>query len=311
MPTDPLVSVVIPTYNNARFVVEAVESVLAQTYDRYEVIAVDDGSTDDTLERLSRFGPPVRTLSQENQGPPFARNTGIRAGTGELVAFLDSDDLWLPDKLERSVAALTADPEAGVVYTNFRMHELETGLRYQVPTYRMSGRMAQNLFRECRGVSTSTIVCRRECFDKVGLFDEELFRAQDWDLFIRLAEAFPFRFVPEVLTERRLHAASLSIRHRDLYREYNLRVIEKAAARRPDLYGPLKPDALARAYCRFGLDAYARLDMPAARRDFLRSIRSRVNVQAADYYVRTFLPKWLIRRHRQKKAQQLDTADHE
>lgn len=311
MPTGPLVSVVIPTYNSARLVTEAVESVLAQTYARFEVVVVDDGSTDDTPDRLAPFGPRVRVIRQENRGPAVARNTGVRAGTGDLVAFLDSDDLWMPDKLKQSVAALEGDAEAGVVYTDFRMHEIETGLRYQVPMYRTSGRMARRLFVECRGVSTSTIVCRRACLDKVGLFDEELFRAQDWDMFIRLAEVFPFRFVPEVLTERRLHRGNLSVVHRDLYREYNLRVIAKAVARRPDLYKALEGEAFARAYCRFGLDAYGRLEMRAARRDLARSLWSRVNLRALNYYLRSFLPKWLIRRHREKRVQKMTSSDHE
>src|SRR5712675_1199611 len=95
------VSVIIPTYNSGRLVVEAVESALAQTLAPAEILVVDDGSTDDTRDRLAKFGPPVSYIHQENQGVAAARNRGIRAATGDLVAFLDADDVWHPKKLER------------------------------------------------------------------------------------------------------------------------------------------------------------------------------------------------------------------
>src|SRR5215212_11526906 len=103
---NPLVSVVIPTYNRRRLVVEAVESALAQTYRPLEILVVDDGSTDGTEAELHRFGSAVRYLKQPNQGAAAARNRGIRAATGELVAFLDSDDLWAPAKIEKQVALM-------------------------------------------------------------------------------------------------------------------------------------------------------------------------------------------------------------
>ncbi len=295
MPDEPLVSVVIPTYNNASMASEAVDSVLGQTYRRREIIVVDDGSEDDTASRLARFGAAITLITQEHLGPAVARNAGIRSGTGELVAFLDSDDVWMPDKLERCVAALQARPEAGVAYTALRIHEVETGRRYRLPQYTKSGWMARDLFMECRGVNTSTLVVGRTCLEKVGLFDEELFRAQDWDLMIRLAEQYEYVHVPEVLTERRLHAKSLSVTHRDLYAEYNLRVITKALARRPDLYAARKDTALSRAHFRFGMDRYRDFKMAGARKEFVRSLSHEWNWSAFNYLLRARLPVGLVR----------------
>lgn len=290
-----MVSVVIPTYNNADLVAEAVESVLAQTYARKQVAVVDDGSTDDTAARLKRFGSDIAFIRQEHLGPPFARNTGIRKSSGELVAFLDSDDLWLPDKLERCVTALERSPQAGVVYTAVRIHEMDSGRKYLLPQYTLSGHIARELFLECRGVNTSTLVVRRSCFDAVGMFDEELFRAQDWDLMIRLAEGFEYAHVPEPLTERRLHGRSLSVTHRHLYKRYNLRVLEKALERKPSLYADLAKDAFARAHFRFGMDLYADFRMKDARKEFSASMGRRWNWKAFNYYIRACLPRFIVR----------------
>ena len=295
MALDRWVSAVIPTHNNADMVTEAVESVLAQTYPEREVIVVDDGSTDDTTSRLSRFGEKVTVIRQEHKGPAVARNAGIRAARGEWVAFLDSDDLWLPEKLNRCVEVLREHPAVGVVYTALRIHEMDTGRRYVLPQYTLSGKMARELFVECRGVNTSTLVVRRSCLERIGGFDEELFRAQDWDLMIRLAEEFEYARVPEILTERRLHARSLSVTHADLYAEYNLRVIRKAVARRPDLYADLEREALCRARFRFGMAHYRGFRMAEARREFKKSLSHRWNGKALDYLLRACLPAGLVK----------------
>jgi len=296
-----LVSAVIPTYNCADLVCDAVESALGQTWPQCEVIVVDDGSTDDTLSRLARFGNAISLVAQDHRGPAAARNAGIRASRGDLVAFLDADDIWLPEKVSRSVEALDRRPEAGVVFTAVRVCEVETGLRYVLPQYVRDGWMARDLFLECRGVNTSTLVVRRAALERVGLFDESLFRAQDWDLMLRLAEEYPYVRVPEVLTERRIHSRSLSATHAHLYKEYNLRVIEKALARRPELYGALRRRALSLAYLRFGLAHYREFRLREARREFVRALTWRWNMTALDYLLRTFLPAGLIRTMRRAK----------
>lgn len=295
MAEPPLVSVIIPTYNNAALAPEAVASALAQTYRPLEVVAVDDGSTDDTPARLARFGDKIALIRQEHKGPAVARNTGLKASSGQFVAFLDSDDTWMPRKLALCVHALQQNPEAGVAYTALNIHELETGLRYRQKQYTHSGWMARELFMECRGVNTSTLVVRRTCLDEAGLFDEEFFRAQDWDLMLRLAERFPYAHVAEVLTERRLHSRSLSVTHAHLYAKYNLLVLEKALARRPDLYADIQATAHALAYLRFGLSHYAEFRLARARKEFRRSLAYEWTRRAFSYWLRTYLPVFTLR----------------
>jgi glycosyltransferase involved in cell wall biosynthesis len=291
----PLVSVVIPTHNSVDLAPEAVESVLAQTYEPLETVVIDDGSTDETVAQLERFSPRITLIRQEHQGPAVARNAGLRASHGEIVAFLDSDDIWMPEKLKKCVAALQAHPEAGVIYTALDIHQLETGLRYRQQQYTHSGWMAQALFTECRGVNTSTLVVRRKCIDEVGPFDEEFFRAQDWDLMLRLAEVFPYVHLPQPLTERRLHNKSLSVTHAHLYKKYNLLVLEKALARRPEVYQAIKDRAFCLAYLRFGLSHYGEFRMSEARGEFRRALAAQWNHQAFSYWLRTWLPVSLVR----------------
>ena len=295
MAESPLVSAVIPTYNSGEMVCEGVASALAQTYRPLEVIVVDDGSTDDTRERLARFGSEVRVICREHAGPAVARNAGIEASGGEYVAFLDADDLWLPEKVARCVARLVGEPEAGVAYSGVRILEMDTGRSYLLEQYEKSGAMARDLFVECRGVNTSTLVVRRECLDAVGGFDEEFFRAQDWDLMVRLAERFGYAHVPAALTERRLHARSLSVTHAHLYKRYNLLVLEKALARRPDLYGDLRARAHGLAYLRFGMQHYGEFRMREARAELRASLAQEWSWRGWSYLLRTYLPADVVR----------------
>jgi GT2 family glycosyltransferase len=204
----------------------------------------------------------------------------------------------MPEKIARCVAALERQPEAAVAYTAARIHELDTGRKYPLPQYTMSGNLARDLFLECRGVNTSTLVVRRAALDKVGLFDEEFFRAQDWDLMVRLAEQYDYVHVPEMLTERRLHGGSLSVTRQDLYAKYNLLVIRKALARRPDLYSSLAADSLSRAHFRFGMAHYADFRMSDARGEFFSSLHYRWNWKAFNYLLRSHLPKAVVRKLR-------------
>ncbi len=310
----PLVSAILPAYNNGALACEAVRSVLAQTWRPIECVVADDGSDDGTLDMLRQFGGAIRLVSIPHQGIPFARNAAIRASRGAVLAFLDSDDLWRPNKVEKCVNRLAEKPGAGVVYTRVTVHDLVKRQQFELAVYDKEGWIAPDLFVECR-MSTSTLVVRRECMDKVGLFDEELLRAQDWDIMVRLAEAFPYAFVNEPLTTRCIHSANISVRRSDLYARYNLMVIHKALARRPDLYTALAPLALSKAHVRFGLEHYRRFDMAPARAEFFRSLRCRPNREALSYWVRTFLPvPWVraLRRWRERhSAQPLPPAPKE
>lgn len=205
-----LVSVVIPTYNYGRFVIEAVESVLAQTYRNIEVIVVDDGSTDDTRERLAPFLDRIRYIYQANQGLSAARNTGIRAACGNWVALLDSDDTWHPRKLEMQMRYLADHPKVALLATrNFSGNKidwpevcLESALLAQ-PVSLLELVFASRF-------APSTVLVHKKCFEQMGLFDTQLRAAEDRDMWIRIARHFPIECLELPLCWYRLHGGNMS-----------------------------------------------------------------------------------------------------
>jgi len=187
-------SVVIPTYNRVDRLENALKSVFAQTFSNYEVIVVDDGSTDGTQKFLEKY-PSVRAIYQINQGPAAARNTGIRAASGEFVVFLDSDDWWAPDKLERQARYLDSHPDVALVHGYFESVD-DRGVPLPKPEFRKTwwdafrsrGDRYENwLHAEGCGIQTSAVAIRRSCFDQAGLFDPSLRICEDYDLFLRVA----------------------------------------------------------------------------------------------------------------------------
>lgn len=204
-------SIIIPTYNNARFVVQAVESALAQTYPDFEVIVVDDGSTDETREALAAYHQQIRYLYQENRGPSAARNAGFRASQGDFVLFLDSDDLISPDKLERQTAFLDAYPEFCLVYSAWQqIGEEGTQTLGEVRPQRQ-GRLLKELLRRAFFFFLSAALIRRSCLERVGLFDEAMRWSEDADLWLRLARAgCAFGYIDRPLLQRRVHPRSLT-----------------------------------------------------------------------------------------------------
>ncbi len=213
----PRVSVIIPTHNRAEVIGEAVESVLAQTYRDLEIIVVDDGSTDRTRDALAGYlashGERVRYVWQENAGAPAARNTGMRAATGDYIAFLDSDDIYLPRRLEVGVGALEADARLGASYLDQRTVDVNgavlLGSRIERFGGPASGWILPALFRGDL-VQTNTITIRREALAAVGGFDERLWSGQDTDLWWRLAKQWRIIGVPETLVVVRELTSSLS-----------------------------------------------------------------------------------------------------
>ena len=206
----PSVSVIITTHNRASSVGSAISSVLMQTRREIELLIIDDASTDETAEVVHSFGDP-RTIylrNSVNMGPAMSRNRGIREALGEFVAFLDDDDEWLPEKLDRQLSLLEVSPETGVVYSgrwNVRRGVLPTT---SIPSDR--GNLTSRL-RDANCVGPpSTVVVRRRCLDAAGLFDEELMYGEDWDLYIRLARRCRFDFVSEPLIRYSVHEGNLS-----------------------------------------------------------------------------------------------------
>lgn len=203
-----LVSVIIPTHNRAHLVSRAIRSVLDQTYEDLELIVVDDASTDDTDEVVKAFKDPrlhyVR--HQDNRGANAARNTGIRNSKGSYIGFLDSDDEWLPKKLEKQVQVFgSSGPEVGLVYTGMQLVDQATGdvLGTCLPQHR--GLLLRKLLLENIVGSTSTALLCQSFLDRTGGFDERLPARQDADLWIRLARHCAFDYVQEALVRIYAH----------------------------------------------------------------------------------------------------------
>jgi glycosyltransferase involved in cell wall biosynthesis len=185
-----LVTAVIPTYNYGRFVTQAVDSTLAQTYGNVEILVVDDGSTDDTREQLAPYADRIRYLYQENQSVAAARNTGIRAAKGNLIAFLDADDLWHPHKLELQIRYLADHPAVHLVAVD----RLPEGVSHWPPLTNLAHPRARPITAEELVLrpyfAPSGVLVRKECFDTVGFFDTSLRNAEDYDMWIRIACRF-------------------------------------------------------------------------------------------------------------------------
>lgn len=210
MKSGPLVSVVIPAFNSGKFIREAIDSVLAQTYKNYEIIVVDDGSTDNTKEILQPYikKGQIKYIYQTNQRQAAARNNGIRRSKGELIAFLDSDDLWLPKKLE-SQLPFFQESSIGLVYSGLSIFDEDNNTLEETDFTRYrKGRIFDDLLAS-NFIPTSTVMIRRSCIDKAGFFrDYKL--GQDWDLWLRISAGFKIDYVDQILTRYRSHHDNVS-----------------------------------------------------------------------------------------------------
>jgi glycosyltransferase involved in cell wall biosynthesis len=198
----PRVSAIISTHNRKDFVLEAVESVLAQTYGDYELIVVDDGSTDGTGEVLKRYGEHVHYSYQAHQGVSMARNRGLELAHGEFVAFLDSDDLWLPKKLRIQVAFMDEHPEAQICYTDEIWIRRGVRVNPKKKHAKYSGWVYPHCLPLCI-ISPSSALMRRGLFEQVGTFDPQLPVCEDYDLWLRVASHCPVFFIPQRLIVKR------------------------------------------------------------------------------------------------------------
>jgi len=214
------VTVVIPTFNSARFLREAVDSALAQTVPPMEVIVIDDGSTDNTPEIMAAYAsdPRVRYLRQKNAGQSSARNNGIRAAQGEFIAFLDADDRWKPNKLERQLERFS-DEHIGLVFTGSQVFD-EHGVRSE---NRANESSCDDMLRSLITTTTfipSSVVVRKQCFDTCGLFDESLKKVEDREMWIRLAKQYRFSCAPDCLVDYRLHGTAQNLKTEGMEQAY-------------------------------------------------------------------------------------------
>jgi len=207
----PSTSVIVPTYNHASFLAGALQSVLGQTVSPHEVIVVDDGSRDDTAGVLGRFSGRVHRIAQQNRGVAAARNVGAAVASGEILAFLDADDLWLPRKLERQLGYFSEEPMLGLVHCGVELID-RRGCSLGTHTKGMEGWVSREMLLLDRAVilgGGSASIVPRSVFCEVGGFDEKLSTSADWDLYYRIACRYRVGFVPEVLVRYRIHSGGM------------------------------------------------------------------------------------------------------
>ncbi len=247
----PAVSIIIPCYNQAHYLSDALYGILGQTFTDWEALIVNDGSTDNTAEIVSQFTDPrIRYIYQENRGLGGARNTGIRAAQSEVIALLDSDDLWGPEYLEEMLDRLNRHPEAAAVYCGFEYinSQGQPVGRPSVKTVRPEA-FHQALIYEGNWLVPSCVIFREQLADEVGFFDESLLGVEDTDLWVRLSECHVFVGLPKVLARYRLHDTNMSKDPQHMVTGHR-RLVEKR-------YGPPEGDVL--AWSEPKKHAYARL----------------------------------------------------
>jgi glycosyltransferase involved in cell wall biosynthesis len=199
---DPLVSVIIPTFNRMDFVCEAIESVMEGTFREFELIVVDDGSTDGTASAVDRLGEGIRYHYQPNRGVSAARNQGVSISRGKYIAFLDSDDQWMKKKLEAQIDYMTANPDVRISHTEEVW--IRNGVR--VNQGKRHRKFEGEIFERCLPlciISPSSILMERKVFDELGGFDEELPVCEDYDLWLRLTLRYHVGFIEEPLVIKR------------------------------------------------------------------------------------------------------------
>jgi len=206
----PLVSVIIPTYNRDKFIGEAIQSVLDQTFRDFEILVIDDGSTDETAGVIKSFlDDRVRYIYQANQGRSHARNHGLKKAAGLYIAFLDSDDLYLPGKVELQVAYLDSNPEVGMVYTSAYCVDEDGSMLRDSYLASISGHIYKDIaFYVPVTITLPTVMARREVFDRVGGFDEKMERFEDTDMWRRIAKEFPIGAITDFTCKLRTHAGN-------------------------------------------------------------------------------------------------------
>lgn len=225
----PEVSVVIPTYNSARYLAEAIDSVLAQSFKDFEVIVIDDGSMDETEELMRRYGAQARYIRQQNSGVAIARNRGIEQSRGRYVSFLDADDTWVSAKLERQLAALGQNRRYRICYSAFTVVGSDLTPLGVVRSRRQAGALEDLLLRGNVVATPSTVMGERSLFVETGGFDPALSQCADWDMWVRLAALSDFLYVDEPLVNYRQHDGNMS-RNAPLLERDSIRVLEKGFA---------------------------------------------------------------------------------
>lgn len=269
-----LVSVIVPSYNMAHFLPQAVQSALDQNYPDVEVQIIDDGSTDNTPEVVRQWegNPRVRVHRQVNGGLSHARNQGIALTRGPFIALLDADDLWVPQKLAMQIALFQDRPEVGVVYSGYQRIDGEGQPLSTEPTTMHRGRVSAALLIE-NFLPASSVVVRRECFERHGGFDVALRTGEDYDMWLRLSAHYEFDFIAERATRYRIWGGQMSHDYRARY-ETGIRTMQRFLDENP---GTVDRAAVRRAWAhtytgRGDVTLWRAHDRVGALRDYLLAL---------------------------------------
>jgi GT2 family glycosyltransferase len=312
----PQVSVVIPVYNGGRTIVAALRSVFAQTYRDVEVIVVNDGSTDDTADRISVWGRAVTYLAQANGGPARARNAALVRARGRFIAFLDADDVWLPWKLERQVAYFREFPNAGLVHAGtlvsgapaaalLESFDLPAAAPHVSPTDQFA-----SVFHGDIDVNTLTVMIPREVLAEVGWFDERReLHVEDWDLWLRIAARYPIGYLAAPLAVHRpggqmSSAIERTFRGQELTIEKTTPLCARACSRHAGDSQACADARRFRLYSEWARDRFWRGDFPGSRQMLRRAMAiGPVDRKARAYYFASFIsPHWARPLHRLRTA---------
>jgi glycosyltransferase involved in cell wall biosynthesis len=307
----PLVSVVIPTYNSDKFIAQAVQSVLEQTYRSFELIVVDDGSTDETKDVLCQFNNSIRYHYQKNSGPSSTRNAGIKMAEGEYISFLDADDIWSPNKIEAQLDFLERHRDIGLVFSDIEEFDKEKIIhersRLVVQVYGHEGALQvplQDPFRNLltkNFICTSTVMVRSECFKKAGLFEESLRIGEDRDMWLRIAAYYKIARLPLVLCKKRVHDFNIS-GDMELYTSSLIKVLEKHLHLFPDLVpSSLIKKKLSQLYLSCGFGLLLKNRKRESRKMALRSLSYTPTIRVFVLILLTFLGHSIIQFLRHSK----------
>lgn len=275
------VSVIIPTYNCVEFISVAIESVLKQTFQDFEIIVIDDGSKDKTRETIKQYvdqqPDKIRYIYQENQGLAMARNRGIKESRGELIALLDADDKWCPQRLEEGVKVIGSDHSIGFVHANIS-RITESGETIGTPTRNarfLSGSIFEYLFLRNAHIACPTVLFRKECCNKVGLFDENLTRlgCEDRELWLRIAREYRIEYLDKVLAYYRVRPSSMS-KNLNKMLEARLYIVNKFCPEGQN--DKLRKLALAKIYRDLGDELLLEHQFGAAKKQYQKSLSFRL-----------------------------------
>ena len=294
-----MISVIIPTYNCDKYICEALDSVLQQTYSNYEIIVIDDGSTDTTRTIVNNRYHSVRYYYLENNGVAAARNFGISMAQGELIAFLDADDIWLPEKLEKQAALFNKNDKLGMAFTENSFFN-EQGVTTNKANKRerlMHGDIVKNIFLNSY-VVTSTVMVRKNVFDTVGSFEEGLTVAEDDNMWMRIGMKYCVELLDESMLMYRITEGSLSRKSDNFFIgvKASIEIIQK---NHPDLYNRLGTSAIRKKksdlFFSEGYHYFSQGMQKEARSNFIKSyINYPFEFKSLLYIISTYFPQWII-----------------